>query len=99
MKTNWALICLSLLTVCTQANDALSRKADAYLQARTDAGEFSGTVLLARDGRTLFAKGYGFANEEWRIPNDVHTRFPVASITKTFTAIAVMHSAKVPARP
>lgn len=68
----------------------IAGKADAYLRAKTAAGAFSGTVLLARGGKTLFVGGYGHANEEWRIPNNADTRFPIASITKTFTAALVL---------
>jgi CubicO group peptidase (beta-lactamase class C family) len=68
----------------------IAGKADAYLRAKTEAGAFSGTVLLARGGKTLFVGGYGYANEEWRIPNNADTRFPIASITKTFTATLIL---------
>ena len=60
----------------------------------TDSGRFSGTVLLARDGKTLFVKGYGFANEESRLPNSAATRFPIASIAKPFTATLVLQQQK-----
>jgi CubicO group peptidase (beta-lactamase class C family) len=82
-----------IATACTSAADDAT-KADEYLQALTDSGRFSGTVLLARDGKTLFVKGYGFANEESRIPNSAATRFPIASITKTFTATLVLQQQK-----
>jgi CubicO group peptidase (beta-lactamase class C family) len=68
--------------------DAL-RAADTYLQAQADRG-FGGAVLIARDGAVLLAKGYGYANREWRIPNTPQTRFRIASLTKSFTAVAVM---------
>ncbi len=38
----------------------------------------------------LFSKGYGFANLEWRVPNDSATKFRLASITKQFTAAAIL---------
>jgi CubicO group peptidase (beta-lactamase class C family) len=79
-------------TACTSgsAPEEVARKAEQYLQALTDSGRFSGTVLLARQGKTLFVKGYGFANEESQVPNAAATRFPIASITKTFTATLVL---------
>lgn len=83
--------CALATWTAARANDAdLAAKADAYLQARAAAGAFSGTVLLARGSKVLFTKGYGFANEEWRAHNAADTRFPIASITKTFTAALVM---------
>ena len=38
--------------------------------------DFSGTILLAKDGKPLVAKGYGFANLEWQIPNTPQTEVP-----------------------
>jgi CubicO group peptidase (beta-lactamase class C family) len=74
----------------TPRAEVVAAKADAYLRARTAEGKFSGSVLLARDGEVLFVKGYGFANEEWGVANAADTRFPIASITKTFTAALVL---------
>jgi CubicO group peptidase (beta-lactamase class C family) len=54
----------------TAARDpALVGKIDDYIQAQVRASGFSGTILLARAGAPLVAKGYGFANAEWQIPN------------------------------
>ena len=65
-------------------------KFDEYLSALAQQGRFSGTALVARDGKVLFAKGYGLANREGDIPNTVPTKFRIGSITKQFTAAAVM---------
>jgi CubicO group peptidase (beta-lactamase class C family) len=86
-----ALLALSACGRAAKVSDAeVAARADAYLQARVDAGTFKGTVLLARGPRTLFVKGYGLANEESGARNGEATRFPTASITKTFTAALVM---------
>jgi CubicO group peptidase (beta-lactamase class C family) len=79
-------------TACTKgkAPEDIAPQAERYLQALTDSGKFSGTVLLAREGKILFVKGFGFADEEARIPNSATTRFPIASIAKTFTATLVL---------
>jgi CubicO group peptidase (beta-lactamase class C family) len=60
------------------------------VRAAVDAEEFSGSVLVARDGEILLDRGYGFANREWRIPNDADTKFRLGSVTKQFTAVAIM---------
>ncbi|HPL28776.1 MAG TPA: serine hydrolase domain-containing protein, partial [Anaerolineae bacterium] len=65
-------------------------EADAYLAAETAAGHFSGAVLVARQGRILLRKGYGLADRERGLPNTPQTRFHIASLTKQFTAMAVM---------
>ena len=48
------------------------------------------SVLLARDGKPLVAKGYGYANLEWQIPNTPDTKFRIGSITKQFTSMLIM---------
>ena len=53
-----------------------------------------GTVLVAKDGKILLDKGYGMANVEWDIPNNADTKFRLGSITKQFTATAVLQLAE-----
>jgi CubicO group peptidase (beta-lactamase class C family) len=60
----------------------------ARLAAATAAGEFSGAVLVARDGRTLFEGAYGLADRERRVPNTPLTQFRVGSMYKMLTAVA-----------
>jgi CubicO group peptidase (beta-lactamase class C family) len=90
MASACAALLLTSPAGAAPSREIVASKADAYLRARTAKGEFSGTVLLARNGEVLFAKGYGFANEEWGNANSTDTRFPIASITKTFTAALVL---------
>jgi len=47
-------------------------------------------VLLARKGEVLLRGGYGQANEEWRVPNTPTTKFRIGSVTKIFTAAAIL---------
>lgn len=47
-------------------------------------------IAVMRDGRLVYSKGYGFANLETRTPMSDESVFRIASITKQFTATAVM---------
>jgi CubicO group peptidase (beta-lactamase class C family) len=47
-------------------------------------------VLVMRDGKVLFERGYGFASLEHGVLVTPETKFPVASITKQFTASAIL---------
>lgn len=51
---------------------------------------FSGQLLVAREGRVLLHQGYGLADREAGRPVTVETVFDIGSITKQFTAAAVM---------
>jgi len=52
---------------------------------------FSGVVLLARDGHPIYQKACGYANRVFNVANRIETRFATASVTKMFTAAAVMN--------
>lgn len=67
-----------------------SAKMDEYLTAAVRSDYFSGTVLVVRDGIPIFAKSYGMADYEQGVPNRADTVFAIASITKQFTALAIM---------
>ena len=63
---------------------------DAAAKAQAAGDSFMGSVLVARDGAVVFEKSYGFANVEWRIPNTPDTKFRIGSLTKQFTAAAIL---------
>jgi CubicO group peptidase (beta-lactamase class C family) len=47
-------------------------------------------VLIAKNGKILLSKGYGYSNAEQKILNDENTVFNIASVTKTFTAALIL---------
>lgn len=65
-------------------------KLDKYLRKAEKVWHFSGSVLVAVDGRVVLARGYGMANVVFEEPNTPTTKFYIGSITKTFTAAAIM---------
>jgi CubicO group peptidase (beta-lactamase class C family) len=68
----------------------LAPRFDEYMNACVSVNHFSGAVLVAKDDGTIFAKGYGFANAEHQVPNSTRTKFRLGSITKQFTAMAIL---------
>lgn len=50
---------------------------------------FSGTVLLAKDGKTLYSAAFGQANKDFAVPNAVDTKFNLGSMNKMFTATVI----------
>jgi CubicO group peptidase (beta-lactamase class C family) len=63
---------------------------DHFISTQVQQKRFSGTVLIAQNGKTLLDKGYGWADEGQRLPNQPVTRFRIASVTKQFTAMAIL---------
>jgi D-alanyl-D-alanine carboxypeptidase len=57
---------------------------------RAAAEKFSGAILLTRGDTVLLREAYGFADREQDVANTVDTRFRTASISKMFTAAAVL---------
>ncbi|MEM9494547.1 MAG: serine hydrolase domain-containing protein [Pseudomonadota bacterium] len=52
--------------------------------------DFDGVVLIALGDEKVFERGYGDANRSWKIPNTLETKFRIASLSKTFTAVLVL---------
>jgi CubicO group peptidase (beta-lactamase class C family) len=65
-------------------------RVDEYLKAAVEFERFSGSILIARDGKAIVSKSYGMANVELGVPNTPRTVFRLASLTKQFTATAIM---------
>jgi D-alanyl-D-alanine carboxypeptidase len=62
--------------------------AEAVYREMTE--KFSGAALVKRGDRVLLRRAYGLADRDLEIPNTVDTRFRTASVTKMFTAVAVL---------
>lgn len=68
----------------------LTSKIDEYLQASVKHDQFSGSVLVAKEGKPLFSNAYGMANYELGVANTPQTTYAIASLTKQFTAMAIL---------
>ena len=74
----------------TQDDGALVRQTKAHLAGLAATNDFSGVVLIAKDGKPIVQQAYGFANRADGIRNTEQTKFNIASMGKMFTAVAVM---------
>lgn len=69
---------------------SIAEKIDTYLQAYLETRYFMGSVLVGNAEQVCLSRGYGMANLEHSIPNTPQTKFRLGSITKQFTAAAIL---------
>lgn len=84
-----AFLSLIILSTFCIAQD-IEQKVDEYIEAHIKNSTFSGSILVAQNGKVLLSKGYGMANIEHDVPNTPETKFRLGSVTKQFTAMAIM---------
>ena len=84
-----ALFSLLVASVAVHAADlhgALQSHFDQACQSK----KFMGAASLTVNGKTVFASACGWEDADWNVKNTVDTRFDIASVTKEFTAAAVL---------
>lgn len=88
-------LCILLLTLvfphtgCSQP-PGLTGKIEQYVRPFVETNNFSGVILVSRNNKVLFNKAYGLANREFKVPNHTETVFQLASVSKPFTAAAIL---------
>jgi CubicO group peptidase (beta-lactamase class C family) len=93
------LFCIVLLT-CPLARGAEGTlqpvdpvaisKLEQRLTTLSETQGFRGTVLIASQGEMVFRQGYGKAVIEHNVANSAETRFKIGSVSKQFTAAAIL---------
>jgi CubicO group peptidase (beta-lactamase class C family) len=88
--------------VATPAEFAIGRlsepKAMEAAKARIDElvkeDQFSGAVLVTKNGKPILSEAHGLADREKKIPNSLNTKFRIGSMNKMFTAVSVLQLAQ-----
>jgi CubicO group peptidase (beta-lactamase class C family) len=88
-KFSRRLLLVSFCTVLGCAQE-IKPKVDECVGAYVRDHRFMGTILIAKGGKILVEKGYGMADLELDVPNTPQTKFRLGSITKQFTAAAIL---------
>lgn len=89
------LLALALSTLPARAaspvsDSDLTTYADKLISSVYPAGQPGAAVLVQKDGKTVLRKGYGMANLELGVPMSPENVFEIGSITKQFTAAAIL---------
>ena len=72
----------------------MAAELERYVGVLAAGDAFSGAVLLAKDGKTIFARAYGQANKDFGALNRIDTRFNLGSMNKMFTSVAIAQLAE-----
>ena len=90
MRRSALTIGAALLASGAVAGDVREPGTAAVFEGRVRDGEPGLAVLVRQDGKTVFERGYGVRDLRSRARVDPDTSFRLASVTKQFTAMAVM---------
>lgn len=95
IRYNEMNICNQRRTILNGGEDIMNQeqinnKVNEYLEMYTKLWAFSGSIAAIRNGKILFKKAYGYANIEHKVKNTSETKYRIWSITKQFTAAAIL---------
>lgn len=79
-----------LLTIHFSFCQNLESKIDSIVSSNYNQNEPGISILIAKDGKPIYKKAFGIANMELDIPLKTDNVFQIGSITKQFTAIAIL---------
>jgi CubicO group peptidase (beta-lactamase class C family) len=89
MRLSLTLI-LILISTLGYSQKELIDKLENYMNAQFAVNHFGGTVLITKNDSVLLKKAYGLADYEWQVKNTIDTKFSLASVSKQFTAVAIL---------
>lgn len=93
MKQILTLVLL-LMAALGHSQKELIDKLENYMNAQSATNNFGGTVLITKNDSIVLKKAYGLADYEWQVKNTIDTKFSLASVSKQFTAVAILQLAE-----
>lgn len=82
-------LALALLLIALRVSAQDTNAVIAAVDKAAAEDRFSGVVMLAKDGRPVLTKAWGYADPAKAIPNKTDTKFNLGSINKFFTKVAI----------
>jgi CubicO group peptidase (beta-lactamase class C family) len=79
-----------LLPKVVLTDKEIGERVDHLIDVLVAQDQFSGVVCVARGEKPIYSRAAGLASRQWNVANRVDTKFNAGSITKEFTAVAVM---------
>lgn len=95
MRIAFFLLIAAIISSCTtQTSNSASRDFDKIFDSVFKPGEPGGAVLIAKDGKVIYEKGFGVEDINTKKPITTQTLFNIGSISKTFVAFGILQLAK-----
>ena len=89
------LVFVACVTSCAAQKTAMaSTDIGQFLDQAEKNLDFHGTVLMIKDKDTILHKGYCYSDRKWKIPTNRNMAYNIASVSKAFTAIAILKLAE-----
>ena len=79
-----------LILISSYGASSLEEQFDSFLEQAYANRQFNGNVLVARKGDVVYHKSFGVGNIDPEIPLQLDSQFRLASVSKPFTAMAIM---------
>ncbi|UOY08068.1 beta-lactamase family protein [Muricauda sp. SCSIO 64092] len=67
-----------------------SKTLEAFIDEYAGKNNYNGTILVEKNGKTVYNKSFGMANFQFNVPNNNDTKYKIASVTKLFTSVLIM---------
>ena len=93
------ILILSLITTACQTVDRHGKNSlpvhlDSLIMSWHDRGKFDGVILVGTGDSVVYEKAIGTADRSWNQPMALQTKFDIASLSKSFVAVAVLQLAE-----
>ncbi len=93
LKTNSLIVFIlffSIINSFSQISKEQIAKTDSLFTSWNAQNHPGGSVLISKNGKTIFSKAYGLASLEYTIQNTTKTLFNIGSVSKQFTAMGIV---------
>ena len=88
------IFCFASLVLAPATAQTTNQRLDRFVTKLIQNKQFSGSVLIAKEGKTVYRKSAGYAVFSKKVPNTDTISFPIASLSKTMTAIGILQLAE-----
>ena len=90
MKLKLQILLFVFIIAQTLHGQSKHKKLEEYFLALVKNQQFNGNVLVVENGKTVYENSFGYADFSAKRLNTPNTLFPIASLTKTITATAIL---------